>query len=55
MSEELEQFDIEYDEVKKVSVEFLGNYREYIFKEIYEMDEDEAAIFVALGYAKFVN
>jgi len=42
-------------ENKKVKVLFKGNYREYIFNEVYDVPEDEAAMYVALGYAELMK
>jgi hypothetical protein len=45
------------EEVKeeKVQVIFLGNYKEYVFGEVYEMSPEEAAPYLILGYAKGIE
>ncbi len=54
----MKKVELEEQEVfenKKVKVLFKGNYREYIFNEVYDVPEDEAAMYVTLGYAELMK
>lgn len=39
-------------EIKLVKVVFLGNYGEFLFREIYEMPVDKANFYLVMGIAK---
>ena len=46
--------EVENKEEKKVKVVFTGNYKEYEYGKEYEIDEQEAVMYLAIGYVKLV-
>lgn len=54
MGKVIEKIDQE-EVIEQVAVKFLGNYKEFINGEVYEMPMEEAAPYITLGYARIVN
>ena len=51
MKKAVVETDIVKEAVSKIKVKFLGNFKDFVFGEIYELTEEEALPYLVLGYA----